>query len=177
MQPWQLLNSASSFLTVVGSFNVFLGPFMGIMFADYFLLRKRTMKLTDLYEESPKSIYWYSKGWNWRAAIAWVLSVWFLIPGLVQRGIDTDAFWPGWTRLYQLAWFLGALVGGGTYLILERIWPVTNKLSVDDADCFGTFSEIEIIQGVEDGCVNIAFDKLALPKETQKVARYDMMDV
>lgn len=26
MQPWSLLNGATSFLTVVGSFNVFLGP-------------------------------------------------------------------------------------------------------------------------------------------------------
>ncbi|KAK0378967.1 hypothetical protein CLIM01_03664 [Colletotrichum limetticola] len=48
MQPLSLLNSASNFLTVVGSFNVFLGPFKGIMFADDFLIRKRTMKLTGL---------------------------------------------------------------------------------------------------------------------------------
>jgi nucleobase:cation symporter-1, NCS1 family len=28
MQPWQLLNSATNFLTVVGSFNIFLAPFV-----------------------------------------------------------------------------------------------------------------------------------------------------
>ncbi|KAG7071040.1 NCS1 nucleoside transporter [Colletotrichum scovillei] len=48
MQPLSLLNSASNFRTVVGSFNVFLGPLTGIMFADDFLIRKRTMKLTGL---------------------------------------------------------------------------------------------------------------------------------
>ncbi|KAI3541007.1 NCS1 nucleoside transporter [Colletotrichum filicis] len=48
MQPLSLLNSAGNFLTVVGSFNVFLGPLKGIMFADDFLIRKRTMELTGL---------------------------------------------------------------------------------------------------------------------------------
>ncbi|KAK1467036.1 NCS1 nucleoside transporter [Colletotrichum melonis] len=38
----------SNFRSVVGSFNVFLGPLTGIMFADDFLIRKRTMKLTGL---------------------------------------------------------------------------------------------------------------------------------
>ncbi|UQC77494.1 NCS1 nucleoside transporter [Colletotrichum lupini] len=37
-----------NFLIVAGSFNVFLGPIKGIMFADDFLIRKRTMKLTGL---------------------------------------------------------------------------------------------------------------------------------
>jgi NCS1 family nucleobase:cation symporter-1 len=57
MQPCQLYNSATNFLTVVSSFNVFLGPFMGIIFADYFLIRKRTMKFTDLFDESPTMLY------------------------------------------------------------------------------------------------------------------------
>ncbi|KAL7621694.1 hypothetical protein AAE478_009021 [Parahypoxylon ruwenzoriense] len=67
MQPWSLLNSGTNFLVVLGSFNVFLGPPMGVMFADYFLLRKTTIKLTDLYGSGPQSIYWYTKGWNLRA--------------------------------------------------------------------------------------------------------------
>jgi nucleobase:cation symporter-1, NCS1 family len=35
MQPWQLLNSATNFLTVVGSFNVFLGPFVNLLSLAY----------------------------------------------------------------------------------------------------------------------------------------------
>ncbi|KAF7550218.1 hypothetical protein G7Z17_g5852 [Cylindrodendrum hubeiense] len=150
MQPWSLLNSATNFLTVVGSFNVFLGPLMGIMFADYFLLRKRTIKLTDLYGNSSKSIYWYSKGWNWRAPLAWILGVWFLLPGLAQRAVAPGGFWGGWTRLYQIAWFAGCLVSGLIYLGLDYIWPISDKLAVDDLDYFGTFGDPPAILGVED---------------------------
>lgn len=48
----QLYHSATNFSKVVDSFNVFLGSFMGIMFAEYFLIRERTMKLTDLFDAS-----------------------------------------------------------------------------------------------------------------------------
>lgn len=172
LQPWQLLNSASNFLTVVGSFSVFLSPFMGIMFSDYFLLRKRTMKLTDLYEQSSKSIYWYSNGWNWRAAVSWVAAVWFLMPGLVQRGIDSGAVWPGWTRLYELAWFLGILVSAFVYMTLEHFWPISNKTVVDDADYFGTFTELEIVEGFEREGAGTS-----LEAEDEKVAKQDVLEV
>lgn len=149
MQPWTLLNSATSFLTVVGSFNVFLGPLMGIMFADYFLLRKTTIKLTDLYGSGPRSIYWYTGGWNLRAAVAWALGVWFLLPGLAQRAVAPTDVWAGWTRLYQLSWFLGFLVSGLAYLLFDYVWPMQDKLAVDDMDYFGTFDELPVIRGVD----------------------------
>lgn len=145
MQPWSLLNSATNFLTVVSSLSVFLGPLMGIMFADYFIVRKTTIKLTALYDNSDSSPYWYWKGWNWRAVIAWPAGVWFLMPGLVQKAIASDTVWPGWTRLYQLAWYLGCLVSGLTYLLLDHFWPIRERLVVDDEDYFGTFCEATTI--------------------------------
>jgi len=150
MQPWSLLNSATNFLTVVGSFNVFLGPLMGIMFVDYFILRKRTIKLTELYVNSQESIYWYSKGWNWRAAIAWGLGVWFLLPGLAQRGMDPKGFWGGWTRLYQIGWFAGCFASRVIFLGLDYFWPMPEKLAVDDMDYFGTFGDTDVLQGFEE---------------------------
>ena len=138
MQPWQLLNGATSFLTVVGSFNVFLDPFMGIMFADYYVLRKRTIKLRDLYDESANSLYWYSRGLNWRAAVAWPFGFWFLLAGLAQRAINEDAHWAGWSDLYNLSWFLGAIVSGLMYLVLDHFWPMSWKQAIDDEDVFGT---------------------------------------
>jgi NCS1 family nucleobase:cation symporter-1 len=172
MQPWSLLNSATSFLTVVGSFNVFLGPLMGIMFADYFIPRKRTIKLTDLYGNSQEGIYWYSKGWNWRAAAAWVLGVWFLLPGLAQRGMDPQGFWGGWTRLYQMGWFAGCLVSGVIFLSLDYFWPMPDKLAVDDADYFGTFGDAPVIDGFEEKpspSGSIRGDKLAMNEKTSEV--------
>lgn len=150
MQPWTLLDCATSFLTVVGSLSVFLGPLMGIMFADYFLLRRTTVKLTALYGSGPQSsIYWYTGGWNLRAVVAWTVGVWLFLPRLAQRAVAPKDVWPGGMRLYQLAWFLGCLVSGLVYLLLDYVWPIQDKLVVDDADCFGTFDDLPVIQGVD----------------------------
>ncbi|KAL3451546.1 permease for cytosine/purines, uracil, thiamine, allantoin-domain-containing protein [Aspergillus insuetus] len=152
LQPWSLLNSATNFLTVVGSFNIFLGPLMGIMFVDYFLIRKTTMKLSDMYASTPASLYWYTKGWNWRAGVAWVTGVWFLMPGLAQRATAPGEIWAGWTRLYQLAWFLGCVVSGVVYLGLDRVWPMPGRTEVDDEDYFGTFEERDgVVEGIAPG--------------------------
>ncbi|KAF9774415.1 hypothetical protein IL306_007586 [Fusarium sp. DS 682] len=165
MQPWSLLNSATSFLTVVGSFNVFLGPLMGVMFADYFILRKRTIKLSALYGSSSESIYWYSKGWNWRAAVSWVLGVWFLLPGLAQRGMDPKGFWGGWTRLYQIGWFAGCFVSGAAFLGIDYFWPMPEKLAVDDVDYFGTFGDAPVLQGVDEKSIPGSVDNDKLVSE------------
>lgn len=104
MQPWQLLNGASKFLTVIGGYAVFLGPFTGVMFADYFIIRKRLLKLTSLYDFSDASIYWYNKGINWRAPVAWISGVWLLLPGFaeyVRHGTSVEL--AGWSKMYFLA--------------------------------------------------------------------------
>jgi NCS1 family nucleobase:cation symporter-1 len=49
MCPWELLSSASTFISVLGAYGVFLGPMVGIMTCDYFVLRRRKLKLSDLY--------------------------------------------------------------------------------------------------------------------------------
>lgn len=168
MQPWSLLNSATSFLTVVGSFNVFLGPLMGIMFTDYFLLRRMTIKLTELYSNSPSSIYWYTRGWNWRAGVAWVIGVWYLLPGLAQRGQAPGEIWPGWTRLYQLAWFLGCITSGAVYWTLDYFSPMLGKQAVDEHDYFGTFGDPYVIEGRDIGA---DVDSLQLDEKRDAVAK------
>ncbi|KAI4916415.1 hypothetical protein J4E85_010069 [Alternaria conjuncta] len=45
VQPWQLINRATTFIAVLSSFSVFLAPIIGIMACDYFLLRKRRIRL------------------------------------------------------------------------------------------------------------------------------------
>jgi len=139
IQPWQLMNGASKFLTVLGGYGVFLGPMTGIMFADYFLVRHRLLKLTDLYEPSAKSIYWYWKGLNWRAPVAWVMGVWITLPGFAQYVRDSHVELQGWSQLYYFSWPLGALLSIGTYCLLHRLSPIQGLGIEDDVDYFGTF--------------------------------------
>jgi NCS1 family nucleobase:cation symporter-1 len=103
MQPWELMNGASNFLTVMGGYGVFLGSMTGVMFSDYYVVRERRLKLTGLYDASSTSNYWYWNGINWRTAVAWVASTWLLLPGFVRRVHDPTAVWNGWSHLYYMS--------------------------------------------------------------------------
>ncbi|TEA18474.1 Uracil permease [Colletotrichum sidae] len=143
VQPWRLMNGAGKFLTVMGGYGVFLGSMTGVMFADYYLVRRRNLKLTHLYEATAASVYWYRHGVNWRAAAAWVSGTWLLLPGFVERVRDPAVERVGWSHLYYLAWPLGCVVAVVTYYGLHRLWPVESPMAVDDADYFGTFGPRE----------------------------------
>lgn len=144
VQPWQLLNGASKFLTVLGGYGVFLGPMTGVMFADYFILRKRQIKLTDLYEHSSNSVYWYYKGINWRAPIAWAMGVWITLPGFaefVQNGSSQEL--KGWSKMYDISYPLGLALTVLTYCVLHKLAPIKGLGEIDDMDYFGTFGPAE----------------------------------
>ena len=140
VQPWELLNGASKFLTVLGGYGVFLGPMTGVMFADYFLVRSRQLKLTDLYERSPRSIYWYWKGFNWRAIVAWLMGIWISLPGFAEYvRYGTSRELKGWSHLYDISYLLGCLISLVTYYVLHRLSPIKGIGVIDETDYFGTF--------------------------------------
>ena len=75
--PWNILANASGFLTFLGGYSIFLGPFLGIFITDYFVVRKGNVYVEDLYE--PKGRYWYKNGLNWRPVVAWIIPVAFVV--------------------------------------------------------------------------------------------------
>ncbi len=145
VQPWQLLNGASKFLTVLGGYGVFLGPMTGIMYCDYFLVRKRLYKLSDLYRDSPDSIYFFTRGFNWRAFVAWLLGVWITLPGFARQVQGGDPL-PGWTNMYYFSWPLGTVISITVFYVLNRVKPVVGLGVVDDEDFFGTEDLMPVIQ-------------------------------
>jgi NCS1 family nucleobase:cation symporter-1 len=75
--PWHILSNAAGFLTFLGGYSIFLGPFLGIFITDYFVVRKGNVYVEDLYK--PNGRYWYSSGFNWRPMVAWVVPVAFVV--------------------------------------------------------------------------------------------------
>lgn len=70
VNPWKLVNTATIFLTVLGSYSVFLGPMTGLMISSYFIVNRRKINVDDLFVGNRQSIYWHSWGVNWRAIVA-----------------------------------------------------------------------------------------------------------
>jgi NCS1 family nucleobase:cation symporter-1 len=110
MMPWKLLTDFQSYIFgwLVG-YSGLLGPVAGIMITDYFLLRRMSLDVGELY--NPVGIYRYGNGVNYRAIFALVAGVIVALIGLLV---------PPLRWLYDYAWFVGFLVASLAYWISMR---------------------------------------------------------
>lgn len=119
-QPWRFLTQASTFITVLSSFGVFMSPAAAILVVDFWLIRKTKWNIPDLY--MPQGIYWFTGGLNWRAFLAYFLGMWPALPGFVNAvsGLEVASTW---RRFYQISFFFGYIVCGSLYYIFNKISP------------------------------------------------------
>lgn len=132
--PWELLTSGATFIAIINSLVVFFAGIMGILIADYWIIRRRQVKLTALYHPQPGSLYWYSAGFNSRSAIAWICSFVPLLPGMtanINKGVQVPL---GATHLYQLTFFWAFIVAFLVYWLLAVIFPIKGARDTDNAD-------------------------------------------
>jgi NCS1 family nucleobase:cation symporter-1 len=105
LMPWKLLANYKTFiLGWLGGYAAFLGPVAGIMICDYFVIRKRMLRLDDLYLRN--GAYEYSRGFNWRAIIALGIGAGTALAGLAIPSIHA---------LYDYSWFVGFIASFGMY--------------------------------------------------------------
>jgi nucleobase:cation symporter-1, NCS1 family len=99
VQPWNLFNILIVFLTVCGGI---LSAIVGILFADYYLIRKRRVNVPDLYEN--KGQFAYRGGINWAGFLSWIIA------GTIAILFPTFSF------------FIGFGLGAISYFLLGKYW-------------------------------------------------------
>ena len=119
VQPWSLFDILNSVLLIIGGI---LTSIVGILFADYYLLRKRRVNVRDLYETNGQ--YRYLNGVNLAGLIAWIIG------GLIAN------LFPMYSSL------IGFIVGAGIYYVLAKYWwfkkyPQAEINDPDDAKYLG----------------------------------------
>lgn len=99
VQPWELFGVIIPILLIVGGI---LSAIVGILFADYYLLRKRRVNVPELYEDNGQ--YKYMGGVNLAGFIAWIIGGYlaYLLP--------------------SYGFLVGFLVGAGIYYVLAKFW-------------------------------------------------------
>jgi len=111
MQPWRLLADPSGYIfTWLVGYSGGLGSIAGVLIADYWIVRKRQLRLADLY--LPNGIY---GTWSPPAVFATLAGCALAWGGLV---------FPPLRPLYDYAWFVGFFSAGVIYLALRRGLPV-----------------------------------------------------
>lgn len=118
-QPWSLFGVLVNALLIIGGI---LTAIVGILFADYYLIRKRRVNVRDLYELDGQ--YKYMNGFNLAGLIAWIIG-----------GALANMF-PTYSAL--VGFFAGAIV----YYGLAKYWwfkkyPQAELVNPSDAEYLG----------------------------------------
>ena len=107
--PWE--GNAAGFVNAIGAT---MGPLLGIILVDYYLIARGEINVQALYEEQGE--YRYEGGWNLNALIATGVGALFssVLPNLTQ-------ILPSWWGTY--GWFFGVLIGSVTYYVMSIMRP------------------------------------------------------
>jgi NCS1 family nucleobase:cation symporter-1 len=110
IQPWKLLADPSGYIyTWLLGYSGGLGSIAGVLIADYWITRRRTLSLEDLY--LPDGVYRYTAGWHLAGVVATLAGCAAAWGGLVI---------PPMRPLYDYAWFVGFAVAFLVYLGMTR---------------------------------------------------------
>jgi len=113
--PWE--GNAAHFVNAIGAT---MGPLLGIILVDYYLVAKGHVNVEALYHEHGE--YRYQGGWNINALIAAGTGAVFstILPTFTT-------LLPAWWGTY--GWFFGVAIAGSVYLALSKMHPRTNPMS------------------------------------------------
>ncbi|CAK7212331.1 hypothetical protein SCUCBS95973_001427 [Sporothrix curviconia] len=129
--PWKIISSATTFLSFMGGYSVFLAPISGIMAADFWLVKHGHVDIPALYD--PHGRYRFSKGCNWRAFVAFIVPVAPLLPGLAESisGASAVHVSNGILQLYDFNWLFGFVTSIVLYTGLNWAFPESKALLKD----------------------------------------------
>jgi NCS1 family nucleobase:cation symporter-1 len=119
LMPWKLIESSGGYIfTWLGGYGALLGPVLGIMIADYWIVRRRQIDVPALYRREGR--YAYRGGWNPAALAAFAVALAPNVPGFLATAFPQSfAGVPAaFKELYGYAWFVGVLLAVAVYVPL-----------------------------------------------------------
>lgn len=122
--PWYLFSSGI-FFTFINVYSIFLGPALGVLMADYWIVRKRDTDLSSLYSVDRDSKFWFIRGFSAAAVVSMLIGSIASIPFL------------------DISWMIGLPLSVVSYAILKRrrfdeyvtnIYSSTTSASIESSD-------------------------------------------
>ncbi|MCS7098304.1 MAG: cytosine permease [Candidatus Methanomethyliaceae archaeon] len=118
--PWYIRNSmevAYQLLDITWYYSMFLGPLVGVMITDYWIIRKRKLNVKELYREESKK---YNNGINWNGIGALIMGI---LLEYIIAAIQEKLFYVYFIPLpgFELVWYYGLIFSSISYLLLNKI--------------------------------------------------------
>jgi NCS1 family nucleobase:cation symporter-1 len=122
MMPWKLYADAAAYIfTWLVGYSSLMGAIAGILIADYWVLRRRTLSTRDLFDLEGQ--YAYVNGINYKAMAALIVAMLPVIPGFMRAALTPGGVVANPTLLdsiYNYAWFVTFGISFIVYLLLRK---------------------------------------------------------
>ncbi len=119
MFPWKVMETSGGYIfTWLIGYSALLGPIAGILIADYFILRKSELNVTELFKADGE--YSASNGWNWAGIGALIIGILPNLPGFLHISGFVESVPPIFDSIYAYAWFVGLAVAALVYLLIAK---------------------------------------------------------
>ncbi|MEV6364694.1 NCS1 family nucleobase:cation symporter-1 [Nocardia asteroides] len=110
--PWNLYNNPDVIHYTLEVLGAFIGPLFGVLICDYYLVRKQTVIVDDLFTMSEGGTYWYRQGYHPAAIAATVVGALVAVFPVLANSL------PGMHTTAQYSWFIGCGLGFVVYYLL-----------------------------------------------------------
>lgn len=108
---------------------------IAVFTCDYFFVRHQRIKLTDLYNPSSQSIYWFWHGVNWRGFVSWIVGAAPFLPGLASLNPSTANTIPiGLTEATHTGFLCGYVISFGLHYLINKVFPPDGAGLFDEVD-------------------------------------------
>jgi len=108
---WIPILSQIGTLSIIDTVGAFFGPILGIIVADYYLIKKKEIINKDLFSNSETGAYYFSGGWNIKAIYSLFIAFIF----------SAATIWnPEFRSLHSYSLLIGAFVGFVMHYLLSK---------------------------------------------------------
>ena len=108
---WVSVISQIGMFPFVNTLGAILAPVYGIMIIDYYIIKKKSLDINELFSANAEGKYYYNGGWNKKAFLAWLIAGIFSI---------ATVWHPALSILGGYAWIIGAALGAILHYVMSR---------------------------------------------------------
>ncbi|MDR1825654.1 MAG: NCS1 family nucleobase:cation symporter-1 [Bifidobacteriaceae bacterium] len=112
-----VIDTIGGFAKFVNTLGAILSPLYGILIADYYVVKKRSLVVEDLFSMERSRQYYFTGGWNLNGVVAVAIAGVFSV---------CTVWVPALGNLHGYEWFIGAAGGALLYIVLSIINPKKN---------------------------------------------------
>ena len=120
---WVSVITQMGIFPFVNTLGAILAPVFGIMIVDYYIIKKETISLDDLYSDDKGKKYHYNDGFNYKGMLAWIISGYIAVGTVWPNILITDGLTNFFANLGGgggYAWMIGAALGALIHLGISQ---------------------------------------------------------